>query len=437
MEQTDQILPHSEPVEMQIFASFLTERQVFIDYCGMITPEMFYHSGRSKIFAYMIETQCTDLTILGEKFPNETIMLAECFTNISSTLNLCGHIDILKDRYYRRCLILASEALKQVGYEDFEQTTQQIIDKHVEKILSIQNSYENSRPQRIGEILPAVFNQLEKIYGKIESAIVRTGLIDLDAFAGDFLPTELTVIAGRSSMGKSSMALHIARQNSIQQDLPGLIYSVEMSKVLTASRILFAEANIPYSAIAAKSQKILAPLKEKSNEIENVNLFINDNPRITAQQMAIQAEQYRQIYGIEYIIIDHIQKMTPRDFRRSRHEQITEICNDLSAMAKKLNIPVIAISQLSRAVEMRNPPRPQLSDLRESGSIEEIADKVFMLYRPDYYDSKSDEKGICEIIVGKNRNGPTGKRCVFWDKELMQFKNLSNENTQKETRTEW
>jgi replicative DNA helicase len=426
--------PQSPMIEMQIFASFLTDRQVFIDYCQLMTPEMFYDSGRKKVFRYMIETQCTDINILGEKFPDEMIMLAECMDNVAGSTNLVPHIDILKDRYYRRCLIDALLILYENVYDN-ENPIKKHVDEHQQKLLDIQAGISNSRPQRIGEILPEVFSDLEKQYGMTEASIIKTGLIDIDAHAGGFSPGELTIIAGRSSMGKSSMALHIARQNSIAQNIPGLIYSVEMTKILTTSRILFAEAKISYSAIASKSMRIFEPLTNASNRISQANLFVNDNPQITVQQMAIQIEQFVNIYGVQYVLIDHIQKIISNDRRKSRHEQLTEIMNDLSSIGKRNKVPIIAISQLSREVEKRTIPRPQLSDLRESGSIEEIADKVFLLYRPGYYDKEKDD-GICEVIIAKNRNGPTGTEKVFWNKELMIFRNLTK-GDQEDIKVEW
>jgi replicative DNA helicase len=432
MQNSDYTMPFSEIVENQAIASFLSDKTIFSDFSGLVLPEYFYQTNAEKIFKFMVENNCIDALVLMEKFPEDIAYIASCLETVASTTNLCAHVEILKDRYFRRVLITAAKICQQEAIEiNSEITTDQIIDNFQKELFKIQN-HNTHQPQLIGEILPQVFAQIEAA-NKRQGGGVLTGLSDIDSAFGGFMPGELIVIAGRSSMGKSAFAFHIVCQNSVKNKAPGLIYSLEMSKTLTTARILFSTAMVDYDAAqrGVLPQSEYPKLSLAAEPLSESEIYINESSELTVSQMAIQAEKLRMDKSIEYVIIDHLQLVNHPDSSKSMHHQIGDITRQLHGLAKKLEVPIILLSQLNRSVEGRKPPRPQLSDLRESGSIEENSDKVVFLYRPDYYD-ENNEPGIVEVIYGKNRNGRTGFKKVKFDKPTMSFFGLAKDNENNE-----
>jgi replicative DNA helicase len=268
------------------------------------------------------------------------------------------------------------------------------------------------------------------VFKDIENSIkcgmgLKTGLKEIDDTIGGFQNGELVIIAARPSMGKSSFAINIVRENGIKRKIPLLIFSLEMSKSLTTGRILFGEADCSYDEAQRGILRDMAKVSIAAGPISEAPIYVDDTAGASISQIVIRSEQYAKLYGIRLIIIDHL-GLIGGNKNIKRHEELSEITKSLHNLARRLNLPVIALSQLSRNVEYRNPPRPMLSDLRESGSIEEDSDKVLMLYRDDYYNKDSEKAGICEVIVAKNRNGRTGYKEVAFDKRAMQFKEIVN-----------
>jgi replicative DNA helicase len=278
-------------------------------------------------------------------------------------------------------------------------------------------------------MLPEIFNHVEAL-SKMAGHKVKSGLVDLDRDTGGFGPGELTIIAGRPAMGKSTLADTIIRYNGIILRHPVAVFSLEMSRILCGARMLFAEASLSYHT----ARQGLLPKREfdelgtASELLMTAPIWIDDSPDLTTTHIITKCNYIKAQTGISLIVVDYLQLMGSLSKGESRQEQISKISRGLKGISKIFDCPVIALSQLSREVEKRSPPIPMMSDLRESGAIEQDADAVLMLYRDDYYNGESKNPGITDIIIGKQRNGPVGTVSTKFDGKAMRFLNLVKEN---------
>jgi replicative DNA helicase len=416
-------MPACPEIENQILASFMNDRAVFLGFSAQITELMFYQDWCKKVFAYMVKTQTVDFVMLCEVFPQYTDTIVQCVNETASHVSLVSYIDTLKDRYFRRCAIQAAEVMSQSAQTDFEVTPSDILGTMQESIMNIFRD-DSHQPEHISTILPRAMDELEQAINKSTDGVV-SGLVDVDNVLGSFVKNELTIIAARTSMGKSTLALNIARHNAFKQNIPVLLFALEMSSENTSNRMIFSEADSSYEKARQGVEDSLEQIQPFINPILSSPLWIDDNETNTIGQILIKAEQYVNLHGVRLVIIDHLQFVRSSVHYKSKVELYDDITRDLCSMAKRLNIPVICVSHLSRACESRTPPRPMLSDLRESGGIEQNADVVIFIYRDEYY-TKSECKcpGTAEIIIAKNRNGKVGKVNVAWDGNTMQFRNL-------------
>src|SRR5439155_500045 len=257
---------------------------------------------------------------------------------------------------------------------------------------------------------------------------IPTGFYDLDDLTAGLQASDLVVIAGRPSMGKTSLALGIAQHAAIHHGKVVGIFSLEMSKVQLVLRMLSSEAHVDSHALrTGKLQKEdWWRLAEAAGRLEQAPIFIDDSGALTVQQMRGKARRLKADSGLDLLIVDYLQLMQGRSDAESRQQEISDISRSLKALAKELDVPVVALSQLSRAVESRKPPIPMLADLRESGAIEQYADVVIFIYREDQYDQNSEKKGIADILVRKHRNGPTGEKQLFFHDKFARFESLEN-----------
>lgn len=426
MSDFDIIPPQSIDIERVVINSLLLSRRSFQQHIYNICPDYFYSRQHREIFEYMQKNNVNDFVLICEKFPAFASEISYISESQSSD-NIKPYVDILRDRRHRRAMIeIATNAIK-ASAMDYDESAESIHKSMQDKMLKISKYRASSQPEHIRDILPRVFQQFEENSGS--GTGILTGLIDVDETAGASMPGDLIIIAARPGMGKSSLALNICRHNAICKNIPVLIFSLEMSKSLTSGRILFSEANSSYDS-ALKNRmttQTREAITQTAGNLINCPIMIDDTGKITTSEIYNKAAILKDSFNFGLIIIDHIQLIGLGRPGRSRNEEVSEISGDLLNMARIFNVPVIALSQLSREVEKRNPPRPMLSDLRDSGSLEQDAVKVIFLYRPEYYDKNTDKKGICEIIIAKNRNGPTGVRETIFDGVSMQFVNKAKE----------
>jgi replicative DNA helicase len=258
---------------------------------------------------------------------------------------------------------------------------------------------------------------------------VPSGFIDFDSMTSGFQASEFIVIAGRPSMGKSSFSLNIARHVGAREQIPVALFSLEMSAEQVVQRMLCAEARVDAHKLRTGylSEEDWPKLTAAAGTLAEANILIDDTPAISILELRAKARRLKAKHNIGLIIIDYLQLMQGRYKAESRQQEISEISRALKSLAKELNIPVIALSQLSRAVEARSSRRPQLSDLRESGAIEQDADMVVFVYRPEYYEPTPENEGLAEIIIGKQRNGPVGTVNLAFIKKYTTFENLATE----------
>jgi replicative DNA helicase len=423
-------MPACPDIERAIIVSFLVDHGMFLKYMPLIRPEYFYSSQIKKIIEFMIESMITDILLLTDKFPNEgdKAFLLTAYSDYAGYAHLEPLIKTLKDRYDRRKIIESALKMIEDSENNYDIDAKNISETGITDLMLEDQTGEH--PELVIEIAPRLFENLELIS---KGGGIRTHLVDLNDIIGAIQPAEYIILAGRPSMGKTALALCIARSLSMQKISP-LIFSVETSKEVMCGRILFGESERSYDKILRGDAIELKSAKEIHNDAVENSIFIDGTPAISLGHFEATCENYVRNHGVNFIFFDHIGLM--KNTRgRSRHEELSEISKGIKSTLQKLKVPGIILCQLSRKVEERHPPIPMLSDLRESGSLEEDSDKVLFIYREEYYNRDSKKKGIAEIIVAKNKNGKTGYTEVAFDGVTMNFRNL--EKNPDGSRKEW
>lgn len=423
---SDRIPPACPEIEKTILASMLYDKKTFLKYAIQIKSEWFFAKDRQKIFETMIKLNTVDTSIIAESLPGIWQALGEISENIGANVAIDEEISILRDRFERREIIKYAESAITAAYEDYDQSPIEIIQNAASKISDNSNHY--SAPKKIIEVIPKIFERMEQ--AKNRAVGLQTGVSDIDYLIDGFVEDDFIILAGRPSMGKTALALQIARYNAIQKKNPILIFSIETGCLTMSARILFSEAGVRFDQAFNGTLPLreYPALSNSSGPCSEADIYIDETAAIPIGQIEAVSEIYSKNHGIKLIIVDHI-GLVKTDPGRSRHEEVSSISKRLKALQKRLKTPLIALSQLSRKVDERNPPIPMLSDLRESGSLEEDSDKVIFLYREEYYKRQSEKKNIAQVIVAKYKNGKTGYKEVYFDKEKMNFKNLENNRT--------
>ena len=432
--------PQNIQAEEAVLGGILLDPDAIGRIADLIKPEAFYINAHQEIYrtALMLHTQGkpTDLTSMSAWLADNGSLekiggnnkLVELVENVSSTASIEQVANLISDKFIRRQLIRSGNEVVQLGF-DQTQDTNEALDKAEQKIFEISQEKPTKGLTQAAEILTTTFNEIEaRSLGKEELG-VKTLFYDLDEMTQGFQRSDLIIVAGRPSMGKTSMVLNIARNVAQSQDLPVCVFSLEMSKEQLTYRLLSLEIGIESGRLKTGrlSPEQWPALGEGINTLSQIPVFIDDKPNLSVLEMRslcrrLMAEQKKKL-GL--IVIDYLQLMegtTPDN----RVQELSRITRGLKGMARELNVPVIALSQLSRGVESRTSKRPMLSDLRESGSIEQDADLVLMIYRDEYYNPETEDKGIAEIIVTKHRNGPIGTVRLLFEPQFTRFRNLAN-----------
>ncbi len=439
-ENSGLVPPQNIQAEEVVLGGILLDPDAIGRIADLIKPEAFYINAHQEIYktALLLHTQGkpTDLTSMSAWLADNNSLekiggnakLVELVENVSSTASIEQVANLISDKFIRRQLIKSGNEVVQLGF-DQSQKTNEVLDKAEQKIFEISQEKPTKGLTQASEILTSTFNEIEaRSLGK-EEVGVKTLFYDLDALTQGFQRSDLIIVAGRPSMGKTSMVLNIARNVAQSQDLPVCVFSLEMSKEQLTYRLLSLEVGIESGRL--KTGRLTPEqwplLGEGINSLSQIPIFIDDKPNLSVLEMRalcrrLIAEQKKKL-GL--IVIDYLQLMegtTPDN----RVQELSRITRGLKGMARELNVPVIALSQLSRGVESRTNKRPLLSDLRESGSIEQDADLVCMIYRDEYYNPETEDRGIAEIIITKNRNGPTNTVKLLFEPQYTRFRNLAN-----------
>jgi len=439
----DRIPPQNIEAEQSVLGALLIDANAIEKISGILKAEDFYRQDNRIIYEAMenlrnrneavdLVTVTEELRKLGKLDAVGGISAITALSNaVPTAANVVYHAQIVAEKSLRRQLISAATEVAATGYED-EEDIETTIDMAEQKILAVANRRNTNNITSIKDIVKDAMGRIEKLYDSKEAFTgLPTGFVDFDKMTSGLQPSDLIIVAARPSMGKSSLVLNIAQHVAIKGHKSVAFFSLEMSKEQLAQRMLCSEALIDASRlrIGQLSEEEWPKLVSAADRLSNAKIFLDDTPGITALEMRAKARRWQNENGLDLIIVDYLQLMQGTSKRSSdnRQQEMSDISRSLKALARELNVPVIALSQLSRGVEARTNKRPMLSDLRESGALEQDADIVAFIYREDYYDKETENKNIVEFIIAKHRNGPVDTVKLFFQKEITRFYNLSKE----------
>ena len=434
-------IPNNIEAEEAVLGSILINQETIYGVSELLDIEDFYRKSHRTIFKVMLDLNTTKKAI-------DIITLTDYLTHISkleevggiafitslankvpSTANLKHYINIVKEKSMLRNIVHIAEYMENMGYDSESiDTPETVLDKAEQLLSKLTKKLVTTKVNNIKEQTLNAYVDIENIINhKDELLGLETGLYDLDNFLQGLKNSDFMILAARPSMGKTAFALNIASHLSIKKDTPVVFFSLEMSSNQLIHRIFSSRGLIPLFNLKsgnlddAHTQKLI----KVSNKLSQSKLIINDEISNLMSLRSI-ARKLKRENDIKLIIIDYLQLLEGTR-RENRNLEISEISRSLKILAKELDIPIIALSQLSRSVESRQVKKPMLSDLRESGSLEQDADIVMFLYREDYYNPETENKNITDVIVAKNRNGPTGTIPVYFHKEYVRFQDLAKD----------
>ncbi|MBR0105521.1 MAG: replicative DNA helicase, partial [Firmicutes bacterium] len=341
----------------------------------------------------------------------------------ANSVNIKHYADIVEGKSILRSLISASSEISGHSYKSDEDVNQ-ILDLAEKSIFDISQKRHTGSAVHISDITVSVFEKIEEAYANGKKITgIPTGFMDFDFKTAGLQPSDLILIAARPSMGKTALALNIVQNAAIRQGIPVAVFSLEMSSNQLVNRILCSEAMVDAQKVKTGNltEDDWPKLIEAMGPISEAPIYIDDTPGITPMELRAKCRRLKIEHGIGLVVIDYLQLMSSDSGRDSRQQEISEISRSLKAIAREMDVPVIALSQLSRACEQRSDKRPMLSDLRESGAIEQDADIVAFLYREEYYFPDTEKKNQAELIIAKQRNGPTGTVDLMWLNQYTKF----------------
>jgi replicative DNA helicase len=398
----------------------------------------FYETAHQNIYEAMKDLYANrknvDLITLSEYLKNKAVLdsiggvsyLTQLADFVPTAANIQYYVDIVKEKGIQRKLIKSSTEIISKSYGN-NINVHELVDEAERLIFEIATARERQKASSIKDILYLTMEKIDKLFQRKESITgVPTGLIDFDKMTSGLQKSDLIIIAGRPSMGKSTLAVNMAEYACIQKNVPVAIFSLEMSKEQLVQRMLCSQAKVDAHKVRTGffSPEEWPKLTGAASKLSNIPMHIDDTPAITVLELRAKARRLKAAHNIGLIIVDYLQLMQASIPSDNRQQEISEISRSLKALARELDVPVIAVSQLSRAVESRQDHRPQLSDLRESGAIEQDADVVVLLMREDYYNPTPENEGTAEAIIAKQRNGPTGSVKLKFLKTILTFANL-------------
>lgn len=432
------ILPHSPEAEQSVIGSMLMDQDAIAAASELLVPEDFYQKQNGIIFETIVEMTNTgkmvDLVTLQEQlkeknFPPE-MMSVEYFKALLDGVPVSAHVrqyaNIVRQKAILRRLIKVTEGIANECYAGNE-PLDQILEKTEKQVFDVLQNRADNNFVSISQIVIKTLESIEaaaKSHGSVTG--IPTGFLDLDYKMSGLQPSDLILIAARPSMGKTAFVLNIAEHVVLKEDIATVIFSLEMSKEQLVKRMLAMNSKVDSQKIRSGEleDEDWTMLARSAQAIGKSKFIIDDTPGISLAELRSKCRKYKLEYQLGLVIIDYLQLMTNGGRAESRQQEISEISRSLKALAREINAPVIALSQLSRAVEQRPDKRPMLSDLRESGAIEQDADVVMFIYRDEYYNRDSEDIGTAEIIIGKQRNGPTGTVKLAWQAQYTKFQNL-------------
>lgn len=432
--------PQNTEAEAAVLGALLVDKDAFIKIGDILTVDDFYRSDHSIIFDAMqilFEKRIPiDLVTLTEQLESMKKLddiggssyLANLANGVAGSANVLHYANIVREKSILRRLISAAGGIIELGFDETENIAK-AMDQAESLLFSVSQKYLKEKFIPIKDVLADTFDRIDKIH-RDKGALrgVSTGFRDLDQKLAGLQKSDLIIIAARPSMGKTSFALNIAENIAVEDKIPVGIFSLEMSKEQLVERLLSSQSGIDSWKLRTGnlSDEDFPKIGYAMGVLSEAPIFIDDSPMATVMEIRAKARRLQMEHDLGLIIVDYLQLMegTRQTGDANRVQEISEISRSLKGLARELNVPVVALSQLSRAVEQRHPKIPMLSDLRESGSIEQDADVVMFIYREDYYERDSERKGITDILIRKHRNGPVGEIELLFKPEQMRFRDL-------------
>jgi len=435
----EKIPPQNIEAEMAVLGSMLIEEDALPLAIEILDKDCFYKDSHRKVFEAILNlfdsNKAVDLITISDELKRNNLLvdiggasfLTELVNSVPTAANVGHYARIVKEKSILRSLINNGTEIVSLAYES-EGNVDEVLDKAERLIFEIGENKKETTFILLKEAIKDSIDTIDKLYQKKAHITgIATGFIDFDQRTSGLQSSDLIVVAGRPSMGKSAFALGIAEYAGVVEKIPVAFFSLEMSKEQLVQRLLCSHARVDAHKVRTG---YLAPsdwprLTAAAGKLSEANIFIDDSPAISVMELRAKARRLKSQHNIQLMIVDYLQLMRGSARAENRQQEISEISRSLKALARELYLPVVAISQLSRAVEARTDHRPQLSDLRESGAIEQDADVVVLILREEYYNPTSDNEGIAEVIIAKQRNGPVGTHKLTFIKEYTRFENLA------------
>ena len=428
--------PQNLEAEKAVLGSVMLRPGSLFEIIDILNSDSFYANKNKVIFKAMqdlsAKNEPIDLLSLSSRLKEKKLLdevggrtyLTELVNTVPSSMNIKHYAEIVQKKYILRSLVQAADFISEISLNEGEEDIEKVLDQAEKKIFDVLTSPQSQKIKNIKETLTEAWERLEKLHESTDSLRgISTGFPALDDILSGLQKSDLIILAARPSMGKTTLALDIARNAAVKSNIPVIIFSLEMSSQQLVDRLLAAEARVNAWNLRTgrlSTDEDFSKLRDSLDTLSRAPIFIDDQPSNTISRMKSVARKLKIEKNLGLIIVDYLQLMTTTKNYDSMVNQVTEISRSLKSLARELQIPVLALSQLSRAIESRG-GKPRLSDLRDSGSLEQDSDVVMFIHRDDRYKEDSDRPNIAEILIEKHRNGPTGKIELYFDKKTTTF----------------
>ncbi|MEW5894284.1 MAG: replicative DNA helicase [Candidatus Omnitrophota bacterium] len=434
--------PQNIEAEQSVLGAMLIDGDAIGTALEILEASWFYEEAHRKIYSAILdlynERKNVDLITLSDKLRNDNTLeivggqtyLSQLTEIVPTAANISYYAQIVKEKGILRSLIKNATRIVGDCYES-KISIDEVLDTAEQLIFEVADVRHQHASEPIKELVKKSIEKIDKLYQRKEKVTgLETGFFEFDRMTSGLQPSDLIILAGRPSMGKSAFAGSIVENIAIHGKKPVVFFSLEMSKEQLVQRMLCSQARIDAHKLRTGflSASDWPLLTKAAGKLSDSKIIIDDTPAISSLELRAKARRLKIQNNIELIVLDYLQLMRGHSRSESRQQEISEISRSLKALARELNVPIIALSQLSRAVESRQDHRPQLSDLRESGAIEQDADVVIMMVREEYYNPTEENSGKAEIVIGKQRNGPVGSFQLAFLKEFVRFENLAHVN---------
>jgi replicative DNA helicase len=436
---TDKIPPQSNDAEIAVLGSMLLDKEAIGHAIELLDKGFFYKESHKKIYSTIInlydKNKAVDIVTLSEELKNRGALdeiggpayITSIVSSIPTSANIEYYARIVREKAVLRNLISTATQIVSESYDNTA-TVDELLDKAERMIFDITTNKVEAKFSSIKDVIKSSIETIDNLYQRKENITgIATGFHDFDVMTAGLQKSDLIIIAGRPSMGKSALVSCITEQIGIVEKVPVAFFSLEMAKEQLVQRMLCSHARVNSHKVRTGflSQSDWPRLVNAAGKLSDAPIYIDDTPGVSALELRAKARRLKAQYNVGLIVVDYLQLMQGSRGSENRQQEISEISRSLKALARELSVPLIAVSQLSRAVEQRSDHRPQLSDLRESGAIEQDADLVVLLLREEYYNPTEDNKGVADVIIAKQRNGPVGTVKLAFLNEYTRFEDLA------------